>query len=47
MDRKKEKNKMSMLDKIIIMLTHNDKTVPDAIEVFEENKDRSYSVLGF
>ena len=30
---------MSMLDKIIIMLTHNDKTVPNAIELFEENSD--------
>ena len=27
-----------MLEKIIIMLTHNDKTVPDAIEIFDENK---------
>ena len=30
---------MSMLDKIIIMLTHNDQTVPNAIEIFDENKD--------
>lgn len=38
---------MSMLDKIIIMLTHNDKTVPDAIEVFEENKDLPIQYWGF
>ncbi len=37
---------MSMLDKIIIMLTHNDKTVPNAIEIFEENKNLSHPVLG-
>ena len=35
---------MSMLDKIIIMLTHNDKTVPNAIEIFEENKDLPSSI---
>jgi hypothetical protein len=38
---------MSMLDKIIIMLTHNDKTVPDAIAVFEENKDLPIQYWGF
>lgn len=38
---------MSMLDKIIIMLTHNDKTVPNAIEIFEENKDLPIQYWGF
>ncbi|WP_243207195.1 hypothetical protein [Mediterraneibacter hominis] len=38
---------MSMLDKIIIMLTHNDKTVPNAIEFFEENKDLPIQFWGF
>lgn len=38
---------MSMLDKIIIMLTHNDKTVPNAIELFEENKDLPIQYWGF
>lgn len=38
---------MGMLDKIIIMLTHNDKTVPNAIEVFEENKDLPIQFWGF
>ena len=38
---------MSMLDKIIIMLTHNDKTVPNAIEIFEENKDLPIQNWGF
>lgn len=37
----------TMLDKIIIMLTHNDKTVPNAIEVFEENKDLPIKLWGF
>lgn len=36
-----------MLEKIIIMLTHNDKTVPDAIEIFEENKDLPIQYWGF
>ena len=36
-----------MLDKIIIMLTHNDKTVPNAIEIFEENKDLPIQYWGF
>ena len=47
MDRKKEKNKMSMLDKNYYYVTHNDKTVPDAIEVFEENKDLPIQYWGF
>ncbi|WP_278503514.1 hypothetical protein [Mitsuokella multacida] len=38
---------MSMLDKIIIMLTHNDKTVPDAIECFESSKDLPVKMWGF
>ncbi|GKH30799.1 4-hydroxythreonine-4-phosphate dehydrogenase [Faecalicatena contorta] len=38
---------MSMLDKIIIMLTHNDKTVPNAIELFEENSDLPIQYWGF
>ena len=38
---------MSMIDKIIIMLTHNDKTVKDAIEIFEENKDLPIQYWGF
>ena len=38
---------MSMLDKIIIMLTHNDMTVPNAIEIFEENKDLPIQLWGF
>lgn len=36
-----------MLEKIIIMLTHNDKTVPDAIEIFDENKDLPIQYWGF
>ena len=28
-----------MLEKLIVMLTHNDVTVPDAAKVFEENMD--------
>lgn len=38
---------MSMLDKIIIMLTHNDMTVDNAIEIFEENKDLPIQYWGF
>lgn len=38
---------MNMLDKIIIMLTHNDKTVRNAIEVFEETKDLPIRYWGF
>ena len=38
---------MSMLDKIIIMLTHNDKTVENAVELFEENKDLPIRYWGF
>ena len=38
---------MSMLDKIIIMLTHNDQTVPNAIEIFDENKDLPIQFWGF
>ena len=38
---------MSMIDKIIIMLSHNDKTVKDAIEIFEENKDLPIQYWGF
>ena len=29
------------------MLTHNDKTVPDAIEIFDENKDLPIQYWGF
>ena len=36
-----------MQSKIIVMLTHNDKTVSDAIEVFESCKDLAVDFWGF
>ena len=36
-----------MKDKIIIMLTHNDVTVSNADEVFEENKELDIKNWGF
>ncbi len=36
-----------MLDKLIVMLTHNDMTVPDAIEVFDACKDLPVTNWGF
>jgi hypothetical protein len=38
---------MSNVDKIIVMLTHNDKTVKDAKEVFESCKDLPVKYWGF
>lgn len=35
-----------MLEKLIVMLTHNDVTVKDAKEIFEENKDLPGYQLG-
>lgn len=36
-----------MLDKLIVMLTHNDVTVPNAQEIFDENKDLPVANWGF
>ena len=36
-----------MESKLIVMLTHNDKTVPNALEVFESCKDLSVDFWGF
>ena len=36
-----------MLEKLIVMLTHNDKTVPDAAAVFEQCKDLPVTNWGF
>lgn len=36
-----------MLDKLIVMLTHNDVTVPDAQRIFDENKDLPVTNWGF
>ncbi|MEM5766714.1 MAG: hypothetical protein AAGU32_00220 [Bacillota bacterium] len=36
-----------MLEKLIVMLTHNDVTVPNAKEIFEENKDLPVENWGF
>ncbi len=36
-----------MLEKLIVMLTHNDVTVKDAKEIFEENKDLPVTNWGF
>jgi len=36
-----------MLDKLIVMLTHNDVTVPNAQEIFDENKDLPVTNWGF
>jgi hypothetical protein len=36
-----------MLEKLIVMLTHNDVTVPNARELFEENKDLPVTNWGF
>lgn len=36
-----------MLEKLIVMLTHNDVTVKDAEEIFEENKDLPVTNWGF
>jgi len=36
-----------MESKLIIMLTHHDKTVKNAIDIFEENKDLPVSFWGF
>lgn len=36
-----------MLEKLIVMLTHNDVTVKDAYEIFEENKDLAVMNWGF
>lgn len=36
-----------MLDKLIVMLTHNDVTVPDAKEIFEDCKDLPVVKWGF
>lgn len=36
-----------MLDKLIVMPTHNDVTVPDAQKLFDENKDLPITNWGF
>ncbi len=36
-----------MLEKLIVMLTHNDVTVEDAKEIFEANKDCRLHNWGF
>ena len=36
-----------MLEKLIVMLTHNDVTVKDAEEIFEENKYLPVTNWGF
>ncbi len=36
-----------MLEKLIVMLTHNDVTVPDAQEIFDTNKDLPVTNWGF
>ncbi len=36
-----------MLEKLIVMLTHNDVTVPDATRIFEENKELPVQNWGF
>jgi hypothetical protein len=36
-----------MLPELIVMLTHNDKTVPDAVSIFEELKDSPVTYWGF
>ena len=38
---------MKKIPELIVMLTHNDKTVPDAIEVFEAAKDAPATYWGF
>ena len=38
---------MKQIPKLIVMLTHNDRTVPDAIEVFEAAKDTPANYWGF
>ena len=38
---------MKHVPELIVMLTHNDKTVPDAIEVFEAAKDAPAKYWGF
>jgi hypothetical protein len=38
---------MKHIPELIVMLTHNDKTVPDAIEVFEAAKDAPAAYWGF
>ena len=38
---------MSNIPQLIVMLTHNDKTVPDAIEVFDASKDTPVKYWGF
>jgi hypothetical protein len=38
---------MKSVPKLIVMLTHNDKTVPDAIEVFEKCKNTKAEYWGF
>ena len=38
---------MTHIPELIVMLTHNDKTVPDAIEVFEAAKDAPAVYWGF
>lgn len=36
-----------MKSKIIVMLTHNDRTVPEALEIFEQSKDLPVEYWGF
>jgi len=38
---------MKIIPELIVMLTHNDRTVPDAIEVFESAKDSPAKFWGF
>ena len=38
---------MKHIPELIVMLTHNDRTVPDAIEVFEAAKSSKAKFWGF
>ena len=38
---------MKRIPELVVMLTHNDRTVPDAIEVFEAAKDSKAKFWGF